>query len=73
MATQMYVNLPVKDLDQGGNFFTRPGFGFNPQFTDSNATCMMIGHDSFVMLLVENFSSPSPPRKSATPAGKPKC
>jgi hypothetical protein len=55
MATKMYVNLPVKDLDQSINFFTRLGFVFNPQFTDSNATCMVIGPDSFVMLLVESF------------------
>ena len=38
MATQMYVNLPVKDLDRSVDFFTRLGFGFNPQFTDGNAT-----------------------------------
>ena len=55
MATQMYVNLPVKDLERSVDFFTRLGFGFNPQFTDSNATCMVINADSFVMLLVESF------------------
>ncbi len=63
MATQMYVNLPVKDLDQSVDFFTRLGFGFNPQFTDSNATCMIIGPDSFVMLLVENFFQTFTPKK----------
>ena len=55
MATQMYVNLPVKELDRSVDFFTHLGFGFNPQFTDSNATCMIIGTDSFVMLLAESF------------------
>jgi predicted lactoylglutathione lyase len=30
-------------------------FKFNPQFTDKNATCMIIGDDIFVMLLVEKF------------------
>ena len=63
MATQMYVNLPVKDLDQSVDFFTRLGFGFNAQFTDSNATCMIIGPDSFVMLLVENFFQTFTPKK----------
>lgn len=55
MATQIFVNLPVKDLNKSVEFFTKLGFKFNPQFTDENATCMIIGEDSFVMLLVEKF------------------
>ncbi|NTU46499.1 VOC family protein [Candidatus Roizmanbacteria bacterium] len=55
MTTQMFVNLPVRDLDKSIAFFTKLGFLFDPQFTDENATCMIIGENSFVMLLVENF------------------
>ena len=55
MATKIFVNLPVKDLNKSIEFFTKLGFTFNPQFTDENATCMIIGEDSFVMLLVEKF------------------
>jgi len=55
MATQIFVNLPVKDLKRSVEFFTRLGYTFNPKFTDENATCMIIGKDIFVMLLVENF------------------
>ena len=55
MATKIFVNLPVKDLHKSIDFFTKLGFSFNPQFTDENATCMIIGEDIFVMLLVENF------------------
>lgn len=55
MATQIFVNLPVKDLNKAVAFFTRLGFTFNPQFTDENATCMIVGKDIFVMLLVEKF------------------
>jgi len=36
-------------------FFAKPGFKFNPRFTDENATCMIVGEDIFVMLLVEKF------------------
>ncbi len=36
-------------------FFTRLGFTFNPKFTDENATCMIVGDNIFVMLLVEKF------------------
>jgi uncharacterized protein len=55
MTTQIFVNLPVKDLSRTVEFFKRLGFTFNPQFTDENATCMIINDNIFVMLLVEKF------------------
>jgi predicted lactoylglutathione lyase len=53
MATKIFVNLPVKDLQQSINFFTQLGFTFNPQFTDDTATCMILGENIFAMLLTE--------------------
>ena len=50
MATKIFVNLPVRDLQQSKAFFSALGFSFNPQFTDEKAACMIIGADSFVML-----------------------
>ena len=55
MATQIFVNLPVKDLPRSVAFFTKLGYKFDPQFTDENATCMIVGENIFVMLLVESF------------------
>ena len=55
MTTQIFVNLPVKDLSRTVEFFKMLGFKFNPQFTDENATCMIINDNIFVMLLVEKF------------------
>jgi uncharacterized protein len=55
VTTKIFVNLPVKDLNKTIEFFTKLGFKFNPQFTDENATCMIVGEDIFVMLLVEKF------------------
>ena len=55
MNTKIFVNLPIKDLNKSVAFFTKLGFSFNPQFTDENATCMIIGEDIFIMLLVEKF------------------
>lgn len=55
MVTQIFVNLPVRDLARSVDFFTKLGFQFNPQFTDENATCMILNDTSFVMLLVEPF------------------
>ena len=55
MDTKIFVNLPVKNLDRSVEFFTTLGYTFNQQFTDENATCMIIGEDIFVMLLVEKY------------------
>jgi len=55
VVAKIFVNLPVKDLNNTIDFFTKLGFKFNPQFTDENATCMIVGEDIFVMLLVEKF------------------
>lgn len=55
MINQIFVNLPVRDLDKTVAFFTALGFTFNPQFTDKNATCMIIGENIFAMLLVEKY------------------
>jgi predicted lactoylglutathione lyase len=55
MAKQIFVNLPVKDLKKSMDFFTKLGFTFNPQFTDDNAACMIIGENIYSMLLMEKF------------------
>jgi predicted lactoylglutathione lyase len=53
MATKIFVNLPVKNLNESIEFFTQLGFSFNQQFTDEIATCMIVTDDIFVMLLTE--------------------
>lgn len=53
MATKIFVNLPVKNLNKSIEFFTKLGYKFNPQFTDETATCMIVSDDIFVMLLTE--------------------
>ena len=55
MTNQIFVNLPVENLSITVEFFKKLGFSFNPQFTDENATCMIISDNIFVMLLVEKF------------------
>ncbi len=53
MATKIFVNLPVKDLERSKAFFAGLGFANNPQFTDATAACMVVSEDIFVMLLTE--------------------
>ena len=52
---KIFLNLSVKDLKSSIQFFSRLGFEFNAQFTDDNATCMIISQEAFVMLLVEPY------------------
>ena len=47
--------MTVKDLKKAIELFTKLGFTFNPKFTDENATCMIVGQDMSVMLLVDKF------------------
>lgn len=61
MSTNIFVNLPVKNLQQSIEFFTHLGFQFNPQFTDETATCMIVSESIFVMLLThEKFKGFTP-------------
>ncbi|RYU95773.1 VOC family protein [Emticicia agri] len=52
MAAKIFVNLPVKDLQKSIDFFTKLGYTFNPQFTDENATCMIIEEGSIYAMLL---------------------
>ncbi len=45
MATQIFVNLPVNDLNRSVEFFTKLGFKFNPESTDDTATCMIVSEN----------------------------
>jgi uncharacterized protein len=55
MAMMTFVNLPVKDLPKAKEFFTGIGFSFDEQFSDENATRMIISDEASVMLEVEPF------------------
>ncbi len=63
MTTQIFVNLPVKDLARSMAFFRKLGFGFNPQFTDDNAACMVVSDNIYVMLLVETYFQTFTPKR----------
>ncbi|MDT7744686.1 MAG: uncharacterized protein QOE59_3764 [Actinomycetota bacterium] len=56
---QMFVNLPVTDLDRAKAFYTAVGFTINPKFTDHNAACVVVedGHNYFMILTREFFQT----------------
>jgi predicted lactoylglutathione lyase len=51
MSTNLFVNLPVRDLARSMEFFKKLGFSFNAQFTDDTAACMIVSENAYVMLL----------------------
>jgi predicted lactoylglutathione lyase len=52
---QIFVNLPVKDLPRSRAFFEALGYGFNPEFSNSEGACCVISEHIYAMLLTEPF------------------
>lgn len=73
MARQIFINLPVSDLEKSLNFYSALGFTNNPQFSDDSAKCMVWSDHIFVMLLrrerFETFATKPLSDPSATVAG----
>jgi predicted lactoylglutathione lyase len=55
MLREIFVNLPVKDLNQSQVFFKALGLNFNPRFTNDKGACLEIAPHIYAMLLVEPF------------------
>jgi uncharacterized protein len=72
MATMIFVNLPVKNLQRSMDFFSQLGYTFNKQFTDEKAACLVISDTIYAMLLTEPFFRGFIPGKEITDTGKAK-
>lgn len=58
MATNnIFVNLPVDDLEASKAFYTALGYEVNPLFTDENAASIVLSDSIYIMLLVKPFFS----------------
>jgi uncharacterized protein len=55
MSRQIFVNLPIDDVERSKAFFGALGFGFNPQFTNEQAACIVIADNICAMLLCKPF------------------
>lgn len=51
MAIQIFINLPVKNLEKSKEFYEQLGFTINPQITDETAASLVISDTIYVMLL----------------------
>lgn len=52
---QIYVNLPVKDIQKTRDFWTKVGFPVNDQITDEKAVCIVMGENIQIMFLQEDY------------------
>ncbi|AYZ12611.1 glyoxalase/bleomycin resistance/extradiol dioxygenase family protein [Chryseobacterium arthrosphaerae] len=53
---QIYVNLPIKDVQKTREFWTKLGFSVNEQFSDEKAICVIMKEDHiYAMFLKEEF------------------
>jgi len=58
LTKEIYINLPVDDLSRSRSFFESLGFGFNPDYSDETAACLILGENIFCMLSsAEKFST----------------
>ena len=51
---EIYVNLPVKDLNKSKEFFSILGFKINPRYSNEQGACMVINDTIYAMLMVED-------------------
>ena len=51
MISNIFLNLPVKDLEKSKKFFEAIGGKVNQQFTDETASSIILGGNIFCMLL----------------------
>lgn len=67
---QLFINLPVKEVNASMQFYTQLGFTVNPLFTFDNQKCMAWSDQIYVMLqTVDMFESgirknPADPKKN---------
>jgi len=47
---QIFINLPVKDVEASMDFYLHLGFTVNPLFTFDNQKCMTWGDEIYLML-----------------------
>ncbi|MBE0654391.1 MAG: VOC family protein [Bacteroidales bacterium] len=48
----LFINLPVRDLNRTRAFWTKLGFGFNEEFSDDKAICLVLNEGSIYAMLI---------------------
>jgi len=64
---QLFLNLPVNDLEKSKQFYLALGFTINPLFTDKDQICMIWTDSIYVMLQSRQFSNAYLDKESIDP------
>lgn len=52
---QIFINLPVQDVEKSMNLYLHMGFTINSLFTDNNQKCMVWSNQIYIMLQSEKM------------------
>jgi predicted lactoylglutathione lyase len=55
MHDQIYVNLPINDVQRSRKFFTSLGYTINEQFSSEQAICVVLSENIIAMLLLKDY------------------
>jgi len=55
MHRHIFVNLAVADLPRSRAFFEQLGYRFDPQYSNEQGACLVLGENLFAMLLTRPF------------------
>jgi predicted lactoylglutathione lyase len=55
LVTDIFVNLPITDLERTKSFYTALGWEVNELFTNDQATCIVVDSNIYLMLLTRDF------------------
>jgi predicted lactoylglutathione lyase len=53
MTKQIWLNLPVNNIEKSKKFFSSIGFSFNEEYCNEQSACMLVGDKNFVVMLFE--------------------
>lgn len=52
---QIYVNLPVKDVQKTKEFWTNLGFPIHDEMSNDKSVCVVMNENTYVMFLTEEY------------------
>nr|MBA3707000.1 extradiol dioxygenase [Bacteroidota bacterium] len=51
MTKELWINLPVKDINRSKEFFSKLGFSFNNKYAGEDSVGLMIGSKNIIVML----------------------
>jgi len=58
MKAQIFINLPVNNVEKSFEFYSKMGFTNNAKFSDESGKCMVLSDDIYLMILsIDKFKT----------------